>query len=176
MKFFLRPFSLEIDWEPPDVGLAPTGVWRVPPPHPPLQLEDPSLKPKPFPPRPLPPSSPHPPWLFLQCSGSPGRGGPVWCGGRGPGGRALQRYLGPKPTSGGTQIEGRKSAKKFRQNFAAFFADLFEEFRKNFALWDCGHNFNSVQTRCIVKGEAQKSPLFWRFSGGFLIFSGSPTL
>ena len=25
----------------------------------------------------------------------------------------------------------------------------------------------SVQTRCIVKGEAQKSPLFWRFSGGF---------
>ena len=27
--------------------------------------------------------------------------------------------------------------------------------------------FNSVQTRCIAKGEAQKSPLFWRFSGGF---------
>ena len=27
--------------------------------------------------------------------------------------------------------------------------------------------FESVQTRCIVKGEAQKSPLFWRFSGGF---------
>ena len=27
--------------------------------------------------------------------------------------------------------------------------------------------FNSVQTKCIVKGEAQKSPLFWRFSGGF---------
>ena len=26
---------------------------------------------------------------------------------------------------------------------------------------------NSVQTRCIVKGEAQKSTLFWRFSGGF---------
>ena len=26
---------------------------------------------------------------------------------------------------------------------------------------------NSVQTRCIVKGEAQKSRLFWRFSGGF---------
>ena len=69
------------NWEPPDVGLAPTGVWRVPPPHPPLQLEAPSLKPKPFPPRPLPPSSPHPPWLFLQCSGSPGRGGPVCCGG-----------------------------------------------------------------------------------------------
>ena len=28
-------------------------------------------------------------------------------------------------------------------------------------------DINSVQTRCIVKGEAQKSPLFWRFSGGF---------
>ena len=26
---------------------------------------------------------------------------------------------------------------------------------------------NSVQTRCIVKGEAQKSPFFWRFSGVF---------
>ena len=36
-------------------------------------------------------------------------------------------------------------------------------------------NINSLQTRCIVKGEAQKSPLFRRFSGG-LIFSGSPVL
>ena len=27
--------------------------------------------------------------------------------------------------------------------------------------------FYSVQTRCIVKGEAQKNPLFWRFSGVF---------
>ena len=26
---------------------------------------------------------------------------------------------------------------------------------------------NSVQTGCIVKGEALKSPLFWQFSGGF---------
>ena len=26
---------------------------------------------------------------------------------------------------------------------------------------------NSVLTRCIVKGEALKSPPFWRFSGGF---------
>ena len=26
---------------------------------------------------------------------------------------------------------------------------------------------NSVQARCIVKGEAQRSPLFRRFSGGF---------
>ena len=29
------------------------------------------------------------------------------------------------------------------------------------------YKINSVQTRCIVKGEAQKSPLFWRFSGSF---------
>ena len=29
------------------------------------------------------------------------------------------------------------------------------------------HFLNSVQTRCIVKGEVQKSPLFWRFSGVF---------
>ena len=28
-------------------------------------------------------------------------------------------------------------------------------------------SLNNVQIRCIVKGEAQKSPLFWRFSGGF---------
>ena len=26
---------------------------------------------------------------------------------------------------------------------------------------------NNVQTGCIVKGEPQKSPLFWRFSGSF---------
>ena len=30
-----------------------------------------------------------------------------------------------------------------------------------------GKKIDSVQSRCIVKGEAQKSPLFWRFSGGF---------
>ena len=35
--------------------------------------------------------------------------------------------------------------------------------------------FHSVQTRCIVKGEAQKSPLIWRFSGGFW-FSQKPPL
>ena len=29
-------------------------------------------------------------------------------------------------------------------------------------------DINSVQTRCIVKGEAQKSPLFGQFSRGFL--------
>ena len=31
---------------------------------------------------------------------------------------------------------------------------------------------NSVQTRCIVKGEAQKSPVFWRFSGGLCFSQG----
>ena len=30
----------------------------------------------------------------------------------------------------------------------------------------CKEIVKSVQTRCIVKGETQKSPLFWRFSGG----------
>ena len=39
---------------------------------------------------------------------------------------------------------------------------------------------NSEQTRCIVEGEAQKSPLFRRFSGGFGFsqdrqFSGNST-
>ena len=37
----------------------PQLVFGGSPPHPPLQLEGPSLKPKPFPPRPLPPSSPY---------------------------------------------------------------------------------------------------------------------
>ena len=102
-RFFCKGGNSQ-NWEPPDVGLAPTGVWRVPS-HPPLQLEDPSLKPKPFPPRPLPSSSPHPPWLFLQCSGSPARGVPIWCGGRGPGGGGgtLQTLVGARPTSGGTR-------------------------------------------------------------------------
>ena len=39
------------------MGPAPTAPWRVHP-IPPLQLEEPSLKPQPFPP--LPPSSPTP--------------------------------------------------------------------------------------------------------------------
>ena len=38
-------------------------------------------------------------------------------------------------------------------------------FHLNFRCGECA--LNSVQTRCIVKGEAQESPLFWRFSGGF---------
>ena len=35
------------------------------------------------------------------------------------------------------------------------------------SLFSSPERINSVQTRCIVKGEAQKSPLFWRFLGGF---------
>ena len=47
------------------MGLAPAGVLEGPP-HPPLQSEDPSLKPKPFPPRALPPSPPPPLALFAM--------------------------------------------------------------------------------------------------------------
>ena len=101
---FLTPLSHP--WEPPDVGLAPTGVWRVPPP-PPLQLEGPSLKPRPFPPRRLPPSSPHPPLALFAMfrdgaaqSGVGGRGPRVQGGWRGG---ARQRYLGPDPHLGGTR-------------------------------------------------------------------------
>ena len=106
------------------MGLAPTGVWRVPP-HPPLQLEGPSLEPKPFPPRPLPPSSPHPLWLFLQCSGM-GRPSLVWGGGvlgckEGGKGWALQRYLGPDPHLGLLEIRNSKSG--FTLSVGIYFFD-----------------------------------------------------
>ena len=39
--------------------------------------------------------------------------------------------------------------------------------RSSIPFFFLGTLFNNVQTRCIVKAEAQKSPLFWRFSGGF---------
>ena len=93
-------------WEPPDVGPAPTGVWRVPP-HAPLQLEDPSLKPKPFPPRPLPPSPSHPLGSFCNAPGvrdgaaQTGVGGGVPKGVEGEGPPAV---LGARPTSGGTRM------------------------------------------------------------------------
>ena len=35
---------------------------------------------------------------------------------------------------------------------------------------------NCVQTRCIVKGEAQKSPTFLVIFGGFCFLSGAPVL
>ena len=93
--------------EPPDVGLAPTGVWRVPPiPHSNWRTlpssQTPSI------PAPLLPSSPPTP-LGSFCK-APGGGGPGWWGGRGPrvprggGGGGLQAALGARPTSGGTRL------------------------------------------------------------------------
>ena len=65
--------------ESPQMWVWPQLVFGGSPPHPPLQLEGPSLKPKPFPPRPLPPSSP-PPLLALFAvvrdgAAQPGVGG-----------------------------------------------------------------------------------------------------
>ena len=54
-------------WEPPDVGLAPTGVWRVPPS------------------RPLLPSFPHPLALFARLQEGAGQAG-------GGGGGASKRH------------------------------------------------------------------------------------
>ena len=89
------------------MGPAPTALWKVPT-SPPLQLQDPSLKPQPLPPT-LPVSvSPNIPWCFLQCSG---RGRPRLVWGRGPWaqggcrGRAVQAALGARPTSGGTRYK-----------------------------------------------------------------------
>ena len=62
-------------------------------PPPPIALEDPSLKPQPFPPRPPPPSSP-PALALLRRSR---RGWPEWR--RGP----SKRHLGPDRISGGTR-------------------------------------------------------------------------
>ena len=51
-------------------------------------------------------SLPHPPTPLGSFCNAPGRGGPIWCWGRGPRvqggveGRALQRYLGPDPHLG----------------------------------------------------------------------------
>ena len=42
-----------------------------------------------------------------------------------------------------------------------------EQFRNAAAAATAKIIFGTGQTRCIVKGEAQKTPLFWRFSGGF---------
>ena len=104
-------------WEPPDVGLAPTGVWRVPP-HPPLQLEDPFPQAK----------SPSLPALSLPLLGSfcnaPGvrdAGRPSLVGGGvlgGVEGDGPPAVLGARPTSGGTRqcrcrtTEGRFSMPK----------------------------------------------------------------
>ena len=52
--------------------------------------------------------------------------------------------------------------KKQSRNILDKFCEIQSNVRRKF-----GTKINSVQTRCIVTGEAQKSPLFWRFSGGF---------
>ena len=83
-------------WEPPDVGLAPTGVWRVPPtPHCNWRI--------------LPSSQ-----LFLQGSG---RGRPKLVEGRGPraqggGGGGLQAALRARPTSGGTRFQDLEGCRR----------------------------------------------------------------
>ena len=69
-----------------------------PPPIPPLQLEDPSLKPQPFPLHPLPPSFPHPSSSFLQC---PGGGGPSWCWGGVLGRKGVEGEAARKPFTWG---------------------------------------------------------------------------
>ena len=61
----------------------------------------------------------------------------------------------------------------FKKEFIVFKRGCFQVFIswfrgvRGFVECERQKTFNSVQTRCIVKGEAQKSPLFWRFSGGF---------
>ena len=47
------------------------------------------------------------------------------------------------------------------------------EVLRDWVVWNAAKpaQINSVQTRCIVKGEAQKSLLFWRYSWGGVWFS-----
>ena len=77
----------------PTCGSGPNWCLEGPPPHPPLWLEDPSLKPNPFPLRPLLPSSPHPPWLFLQGGGGEGVLGRKGVGGGPPSGAWGQTHI-----------------------------------------------------------------------------------
>ena len=78
------------------------------PPQTPLQLEDPSLKPQPFPLHLLPPTS----WLFLQCSGRV-RSRLMWGRPSGVEGEGLQAARGARPTSGGTRPFPPFSASSF---------------------------------------------------------------
>ena len=94
-------------WEPPDVGLALTGVWRVPPPSP-IAIGGPFPQANPLPSPPSPSLFP-PPLLALFARLRDG-GGPGWWGGgvlgrRGVegGGGVPQAALGARPTSGGTR-------------------------------------------------------------------------
>ena len=89
------PLQAAFSREPPNVGSAPTGLWKVPP-IPPFQLEDPSLKPQPFLPT---------PFFFLQCSRK-GRPRLVWggvMGCKGAEGEGPPSSTWATPSSGGTR-------------------------------------------------------------------------
>ena len=105
-------FSPLGNWEPPDVGLAPTRVWRAPPPIPHFNWrtlpssQTPSLPALSFP---LPPTP-----LGSFCK-APGGGGPGWWGGgvlgrKGVEGGASKRHLGPDPHLG--VLEERSGGQK----------------------------------------------------------------
>ena len=93
MTFFLsRPLPPVPFWifagflrEPPDVGVAPTALWRVPPPIPSLRLEDPfpqaTVLPSPFS-LPLPPNPWAPFEVLREAAAGVGEGS---LGGRGRG-------------------------------------------------------------------------------------------
>ena len=70
------------------------------PPIPPLQLEDPSLKPQPFPPHPLPSSSPHLSGSFCSAPEGPLVWGRCPRAQGGGGGEPSKRHLGPNPHLG----------------------------------------------------------------------------
>ena len=82
-KIHIKKFTPEFR-KPPDVGLAPTALGGS---GPPKQVEDPSLKPQPFP----------RPWLFVWCS----RRWHLDWGGGGPQGAEVEDPPS-RPTSGGT--------------------------------------------------------------------------
>ena len=90
---------------------------------------------------------------------------------RGPG----RRSLGPKAKKSQKSLEkslpgpGPKSPKKVSKKVRKV------KKKSENGFWEVSH-IKSVQTRCIVKGEAQKSPTFLAIFWGFLIFSGSPVL
>ena len=71
-----------------------------------------------------------------------------------------------------------KICTKICQNFAAFFADLFEKFRKNFALGDCGHKQLSRYTLLYVAkwGIARMCLCKIKYQGGYRTILGSAHL
>ena len=92
--------------EPPDVGLAPTAVWRVPTHPPPLQLEDPSLTTTlPSPPSPsLFPPTPLALFAMLREGAAQAGVGEGSLSRKGWRGRAVQAALRARPTSVRAQL------------------------------------------------------------------------